>query len=75
MKTKPKLAVIQRAPVPESLSPELREFLDSVIVPALLKQYLTEEKTENFVEPSGDLNLHSKTKTIQAPRRDAGRNI
>lgn len=30
----------------ESLRPELREFLDAVIVPALLKKYLAENNSE-----------------------------
>lgn len=31
------------------LSPELREFVDRVIVPALLREYLAEKRRENCV--------------------------
>jgi hypothetical protein len=38
--TTPKLVMLRRPQ--ESLSPELREFLDAVVVPALLKKYVAE---------------------------------
>lgn len=36
----------------EKLSPDLREFVDRVIVPALLREYLAEKKAENPVAAS-----------------------
>jgi hypothetical protein len=36
----------------ESLRPELREFLDAVVVPALLEKYLAENSSESASEIS-----------------------
>jgi hypothetical protein len=54
MATTPKLVTIRRPQ--ESLPAEMREFLDAVVVPALLKKYvaeLEEEKpTEKMLAPA-----------------------
>lgn len=49
MASAPKLVPIRRKPakLASPLTPELREFIDRAIVPALVKQYLSELDGEN----------------------------
>jgi hypothetical protein len=48
MATAPKLVTLRARPAKQSpLTPELREFIDRAIVPALVKQYLAELDDEN----------------------------
>jgi hypothetical protein len=46
--TRPKIVTLHRPQ--DILSPELREFLDTVVVPALLKKYVTELEEEKPAE-------------------------
>jgi hypothetical protein len=49
MATAPKLVTMRPRPIAKQspLTPELREFIDRAIVPALVKQYLSELDREN----------------------------
>ena len=58
MATAAKIVPIRRAG--EKLSPELRDFLDAVIVPSLLRQFLAEtEANTKKVLPSGKHSAHT----------------
>jgi hypothetical protein len=70
MTTKSKLAMQSSA---ERLSPEVHEFLDSVIVSALLQKYLCEENTQNSVEACGSVIVRSNP--IRYPQRAARRKM
>lgn len=54
MATAPKLVTMRPRPIAKKspLTPELREFIDRAIVPALVKQYLSELDGENKLAES-----------------------
>ncbi len=72
MATAPKLVPVsarERPPRPThpsteelgaKLSPDLREFVDRVIVPALLREYLAEQKSGNCVAVTPRVVAHSE---------------
>ena len=74
MDTAAKLVTIRRPH--DSLSPELREFLDTVIVPALLKKYVAEleeaKPTEKMLAPANRPAAYSLAS--RSPRMRQGRN-
>jgi hypothetical protein len=71
MATAPKLVTIRRAH--ESLSAELREFLDAVVVPALLKKYVAEleevKPAEKMLAPTNRPTAYSLPSTLSAKRQ------
>jgi hypothetical protein len=74
MATAPKIVTLRRPQ--ESLSAELREFLDAVIVPALLRKYLSEVEevklAEKALAPASRPAAYSLPSTLSAKRQ--GRN-
>jgi hypothetical protein len=48
------------------LSPDLREWVDRVIVPALLREYLGEETVGNCLAKSGEAVRHSETDALSS---------
>jgi hypothetical protein len=71
MATTTKLVMLRRPH--ESLSDELREFLDAVIVPALLRKYLSEAEemkpAEKTLAPARRPAAYSLPSTLSAKRR------
>ena len=71
MATTPKLVTIRRPQ--ESLSAEMREFLDAVVVPALLKKYVAEleevKPAEKMLAPANRPAAYSLPSTLSAKRR------
>jgi hypothetical protein len=57
----------------ERLSPELRDFLDAVVVPALVRKYLPEleemKPTEKALAPANHPVAYSLPSTLSAKRR------
>ena len=74
MATNPRIVTLGRPQ--ESLSPELREFLDAVVVPALLKKYVAEleevKPAEKTLAPAERPAAYSLPSTLSAKRQ--GRN-
>ncbi len=53
----------------ESLSPELREFLDAVVVPALIRKYLPELEEEKALASANHPAAYSLPSRLSAKRR------
>jgi hypothetical protein len=70
MATVAKLVTLRRPE--ERLSPELREFLDAVVVPALLKKFIAELEEANPAEkvlaPANHPAAYSLASTLSAKR-------
>lgn len=66
MATAPKLVTLRRPQ--DRLSPELREFLDAVIVPALVRKYLPELEEEKSLAPANEPAAYSTRPLSEAPQ-------
>jgi hypothetical protein len=62
----PKLVTLRRPQ--DRLSPELREFLDAVIVPALVRKYLPELEEEKSLAPANEPTAYSTRPLSEAPQ-------
>jgi hypothetical protein len=54
---------------PEVLSAEFREFLDNVVVPALLKKYLAENESQKPLEAGKQLASYSGRSALRSATR------
>jgi hypothetical protein len=53
--------------VSDQISPELKSWLDDVIVPALVKAYIAEMERKNRIAPACTLGLESVLKADPSP--------
>jgi len=53
--------------VSDQISPSLKSWLDDVIVPALVKAYVTELERKNRIAPASTLGLESVLKADPLP--------
>jgi hypothetical protein len=54
----------------DQISPALKSWLDNVIVPALVKEYMAESQLENGIAATTKLGIESPLKRVSSPEKN-----